>query len=88
MACLFAILAASFPRVALILLAIFTNLVDRAFHGFLLPLLGVIFLPFTTLMYVLVWSPIGGVTGWGWLWIILGAILDIGVYGGGRYSRR
>jgi hypothetical protein len=28
------------PRVALVLVWIFTNLVDRAFNGFLIPLLG------------------------------------------------
>jgi hypothetical protein len=86
--CLFAILAAFSPRLAVILLWIFTNLVDRAFDGFILPLLGVIFLPFTTLAYVLAWRPGFGVTGAWWLWVVLGALLDLGVLGGGARGRR
>ena len=62
MGCLFALLAGFAPRIALILVWIFTNLVDRAFTGFLVPLLGLIFLPYATLFYVLSWSPVGGVS--------------------------
>ncbi|HKE97631.1 MAG TPA: hypothetical protein VKG45_01660 [Actinomycetes bacterium] len=87
MGCLFAVLAVLSPRLAVILLWLFTDLVDRAFTGFLLPLLGVAFLPFTTLMYVLAWRPVIGVTGGGWLWVVLGAILDVGVHGG-LFARR
>lgn len=64
MGCLFALLAGFAPRIALVLVWIFTNLVDRAFSGFLVPLLGLIVLPYATLFYVLSWSPIGGVSGW------------------------
>ncbi len=57
-ACLFAIGAAFFPRLALLFVWLFTPLVNRAFSGgILLPLLGIIFLPFTTLIYVLVYIP-------------------------------
>ena len=40
-------------------------------------LLGLIFLPYTTIMWVLVWSPATGVSGWDWLWIALGVWLDV-----------
>jgi hypothetical protein len=60
MGCLFAIVAALSPRLALVLVWLFTNLVDRAFEGFLLPLLGLVFLPFTTLFYVLAYRPVVG----------------------------
>ena len=66
MGCLLALLAGFAPRVALVLIWIFTNLVDRAFTGFLIPLLGLILFPYATLFYVLAWSPVGGVSGWGW----------------------
>ena len=66
----------------------FTTLVTRAFDSFIVPLLGIIFLPFTTLMYVMVWNPVGGVTGWGWLWVILGVLLDLGSYTGSAYGNR
>ena len=89
MGCLFVLLAGFAPRIALILMWIFTNLVDRAFSGFVIPLLGLIFLPYTTLFYVLAWSPVGGVSGWGWFFVILGAIFDLGHWaGGGRSGRR
>jgi CDP-diglyceride synthetase len=88
MGCLFAILAALSPRLALVLVWIFTNLVDRAFEGFLLPLLGLIFLPFTTLLYVLAYKPVVGVSGWGWFLVFLGVLFDLGSYCGGAFGRR
>ncbi len=88
-ACLFAMGAAFFPRLALLLVWLFTPLVNRAFHFTILwPLLGIIFLPFTTLMYVLVYNPAVGVIGWGWFWVILGFLLDISSYGSSAYSNR
>jgi len=52
------------------------------------PILGIIFLPFTTLMYVLVYNPLVGVTGWGWFWVILGLVLDISSYTSSAYTNR
>ncbi len=49
------------------------------------PVLGLVFLPWTTLMFVLV-SP-GGVVGWDWLWIGLMVFGDIASYAGG-YGRK
>ena len=86
--CLFAMVAAFFPRVALLFVWLFTPLVNRAFTTFLWPLLGIIFLPFTTLMYVLVYNPLVGVTGWGWFWVILGLVLDISSYTSSAYTNR
>lgn len=50
------------------------------------PVLGILFLPWTTLLYVLVGS--GGVTGLEWLWILLGVIVDIGSMGGGAFRQQ
>ncbi len=87
--CLFALAAATAPRLVLLFVWLFTPLVTRAFQSmFVIPLLGIIFLPFTTLMYVLVWSPVVGVTGWGWFFVIVGVLLDIGSYSGSAYSNR
>jgi hypothetical protein len=88
MGCLFALLAGFAPRIALALVWIFTDFVDRAFTGFLLPLLGLIFLPYATLFYVLAWSPVGGVRGWGWFFVILGLLFDISHWVGGGYTGR
>ncbi len=47
---------------------------------------GLLFLPWTTLMYVLV-SP-GGVVGIDWLWIGLAVVADIASYSGSAYGNR
>ena len=51
MGCLILIVFLAFPRLALLLLFFFSNYIERAYHGLLIPLLGFIFLPLTTLVY-------------------------------------
>ena len=88
MGCLFALFGGLFPRLALLILWIARPaLVDVAFTAFLLPLLGIIFLPFTTLIYVIVYTPGVGLTGWGVIWVIIALLLDIG-YWGANYTQR
>jgi hypothetical protein len=62
-------------------------LVGAAFNTFLLPLVGIIFLPFATLIYVLFYTPGFGLTGWEWVWVILAGLLDIGHWGA-SYTQR
>ena len=47
------------PRLGVIVLWLFTDYINRAFDSWLWPLLGLIFLPWTTLMYILVAVPVG-----------------------------
>lgn len=71
-------LIALFSRIALLVVWLTTPLVSRAFHGgWILPLLGILLLPITTLTYVLVYRISGSVTGWGWLWVVLAFLLDM-----------
>ena len=49
-------------------------------------ILGVIFLPWTTLMYVLSFS--GGITGLEWIFIAIGFVSDIASYGGSGYGAK
>jgi hypothetical protein len=63
-------------------------LVGRAFDTFIVPLLGLIFLPFTTLLYVLAWRPGFGLSGLGWVIVVIGLLLDLGSYGSGGYANR
>jgi len=88
MGCLIALLAAFAPRVTLVILWIFSDLVDRAFSGFLIPLLGLLVLPYTTLFYVLAYAPVAGVSGWGWFFVTIGFLFDLGNLVGGGMSRR
>ena len=60
---------------------------NAAFGSIIWPILGIIFLPWTTLMYVAV-AP-GGINGlleWGFL--ILAIVIDIGAYAGGGYGNK
>ncbi len=69
---------ALFARLALLVVWLSTSLVQRAFQGrWLLPLLGILLLPITTLTYVIVYALAGSVTGWNWLWIALAFLLDL-----------
>lgn len=91
MGCLIAIIAAFTPRLALLLVWIFSPYVSRAFHGgFIWPLLGLIFLPFTTLIYSVVYVPGTGVTGARWIWVVIAVILDLAWHAGSghRAGRR
>ena len=78
MGCLFALFAGIFPRLALLILWIARPvMVDAAFHGWLVPLLGIIFLPFATLMYVILYTPGVGLVGWEWFWVVIAGMLDV-----------
>ncbi|MGD8905108.1 MAG: hypothetical protein PVI67_16220, partial [Anaerolineae bacterium] len=61
---------------------------SAAFSSFIWPALGIIFLPWTTLMYLIVWSPVTGVYGLDWLWLVLAVLADLGTYAGGGYGNR
>jgi hypothetical protein len=88
MGCLFVLLGGAFPRLALLILWIARPaLVAAAFNTFLLPLLGIIFLPFATLIYVFVYTPGVGLVGLDWFWVILAVLLDIGGWGA-TYTQR
>lgn len=68
------------PRVALFFWWILGDKVDAAFDSWFWPLLGFLFLPWTTLFYVIVWSPVGGVEDEEWLFVALGVVLDVVTY--------
>jgi hypothetical protein len=70
------------PRIALLVWWIFGDKVDLAFDSWIWPLLGLLFLPWTTLAYVLVWSPVVGVDGAEWIVVALGFVLDVLTYSG------
>ncbi len=79
--CCFLILLGGFgPRIAFAAWWIFGDKVDAAFNGWIWPLLGLIFLPWTSICYVLAWGAVGGVSGAGWLLVALGFAFDIASY--------
>ena len=87
MPCLILLLTLLFPRVALVLLFLFTHYLDRAFHNFLILILGFLFLPFTTLVYAWLVNSALPIAGINILWLVIAALVDLGSWGHG-YSRR
>jgi hypothetical protein len=88
MCCVLALLAFVGPRVALLLMFLFTNYLQRAFDTVLLPLIGFLFLPWTTIAWAIAQNEFGGANGIGLLVIVLGFLADVGVLGGGARGRR
>jgi hypothetical protein len=92
MGCLLAIMAAFVPRLVFLIIWIARPVyIDAVFDTFIFPLLGLIFLPFTTLIYVLLDAPPVGIAGFDWLWIVLAVLLDLAHYGsayGSAYGQR
>jgi hypothetical protein len=88
MCCVVALLAFLGPRLAIFLLWLFTTYTTRAFDNFLLPFLGFLFLPWTTIAFAIAQNEFGGPSGIGLVIIALGLLADIGVLGGGARSRR
>ena len=88
MPCLLLILTLAFPRLVLLVLFFFTNYIARAYHGLLLPVIGFIFLPLTTLAYAWIINSGAAVEGMYLVILIVAVILDVGAWGHGEYSRR
>ncbi len=88
MPCLLLILLLAFPRIVLVLLFFFSHYLERAYHGLILPLLGFVFLPLTTLAYA--WMVNSGLptAGINLLILIAAVVIDLGGVGGGEYHRR
>ena len=87
MGCFFVLIAGLFPRLALFIVWVARPaMVNAAFSTWIWPLLGFLFLPFATLMYVILWRA-GGISGFDWFWIALAALLDV-VHWGSSWTQR
>jgi hypothetical protein len=90
MPCVIVLIVLFFPRVVLVVMWLFTNTLERAYHGLIIPILGFIFLPITTIAYawmVVYRLPLEGINI---LILILAVLLDAGSHnsGVGYYRRR
>lgn len=88
MACLLLLAVVFFPRIVLAVLFFFSNYLERAYHGFLVPLLGFIFLPLTTLTYAWMMNSRLPLEGFNVLILVIAVLIDAGALGGGEYHRR
>jgi len=79
----------SFSRIMLLMVWIARPVMMNAtFSSFILPCLGFLFLPFTTLMYVFLKQGVGTIQGLDWLWLFLAVILDLATIGGAGAANR
>jgi hypothetical protein len=82
MCCLFLSMVFIGPRFAFILVWIFGTKVQLVYSSWIWPLLGVLFFPWTSLMYILVWGPVNHVSGAGWIAVGFGVFLDVATWSG------
>ncbi|MGZ6271290.1 MAG: hypothetical protein ACXWOW_04210 [Candidatus Limnocylindrales bacterium] len=88
MVCLAGALLLLGPRVAAVLWWLFDSVRwNAAFSTWVIPALGILFLPWTTLAFVLMNSATG-LSLFGVILVALGFIVDIGSYAGGAYTNK
>jgi hypothetical protein len=87
MPCILLLLVLAFPRVILVLMFFFSNYLGRAYSTLLIPLLGFIFLPLTTVVYAWEVNSHMAMQGMNLFLLLIAAIIDVGGLGGG-YRRR
>lgn len=81
MCCLFLILAFLGPRFASVAWwLLYPARWNLAFSSVIWPILGILFLPWTTLAYIIVFQ--GGIIGIEWLFIVIAVFFDLSSYGG------
>lgn len=88
MGCLLFVFILAFPRVVLILMFLSSNYLQRAYHGAILPIVGFIFLPLTTIVYAWLINSGQSLEGLSVLILLVAVIIDIGGVGGGEVHRR
>jgi hypothetical protein len=86
--CIAAVFAFISPRLAIIVVALFSDILSRAFDSWFLPLIGFFILPWTTLAYAIMWD-VGThrVYGFEWFIVVLAFLADLGSYAGGKRAR-
>lgn len=88
MPCLLLIVVLAFPRIVLALMFLLSNYLQRAYHGLLLPVIGFLFLPLTTIVYAWLVNSKMPIEGLNLGILIVAVIIDVGGWGGGYRSRR
>ena len=88
MPCFIGCLALATPRLAIVLVVIFSDYIGRAYDTMLWPLLGFVFMPMTTLVYAWAINARGSVDGIYLVVLVLAVLLDLGLIGGSARARR
>lgn len=69
-----------FPRVALVMLYLSSQLIQRAYHDLLIPVLGLIFLPSTTIAWAWVVSLGEPLSSSHWAVLVIALLIDGGAW--------
>ncbi len=89
MGCIFAGVALAVPRVLMVFVFLFSDWFGRAFDTRFWPLLGFLFMPYTTIAYLAAMLYNSHALSGGWLAVFMVAIVvDAGHWGGGRLAYR
>jgi len=86
MGCLVVLFGLALPRVLMIFIWLFSNGFGRAFNSVFWPFLGFIFMPYTTLAYMLAMLQNGALNGIWLIFFIIAIFIDLGQ--GGHASHR
>lgn len=87
MPCLLTILIIAFPRVAIVLLYLFTNFFSHTYTSIIVPLLGFIFLPLTLIAYTYFLNAHIPINLTSFVILFITVILDLGLTGGAARRR-
>lgn len=88
MPCLVGLFAYFVPRIVMFVMWLTGDYLGRAYHTTIWPLLGFLFMPYTTLAYAFAQNSFGGVQGLGLVIYVMAILLDLGFIGGGAHRAR
>ena len=75
------------PRVAIVLVVLFSDYLGRAYETTIWPLLGFFFMPLTTLAYAFAINSHGAIDGMYVVAVVIAALVDLGLVGAGSKTR-
>jgi hypothetical protein len=80
---------AFWPRIWILGFWLFGSTIGDAFSSAIVPILGFVLLPWTTLLYAWMWAVnSNAVTGWEWIIVAIGLLSDLFFWVAGRASTR
>ncbi len=89
MGCIFAIIALALPRTLMVFAFLLTDWFGRGFETHVWPILGFVFMPYTTLAYLAAMLNNNHTLSGGWLVLFIVAIVvDVGHWGGSGITYR
>ena len=88
MYCLIGCIALAAPRLAILLVVIFSDFIGAAYDTLIWPVLRFLFMPTTTLAYAWAINSRGSVDGVQLVVVVLAVLIDLGLLGGSARAGR